>query len=124
MRRESQLDAANPTDRIVLTNQSDQLLARRDGQLLTRKRGALHALEELVHTNLLEQKATTVQDILALTDQVILDRQELVGESAAVTIARCEDREFTLTIHDQDLAKLRHLSFLWWRYLMVTAVAV
>jgi hypothetical protein len=111
-RRECQLDAPNPTNRIVFPNESDQLLTRRDSQFLTRERGSLHALEELVNTDLLEQEASAIQNILAFTNQVVLDWQELVGESAAVTIARGEDCKLTLTIQDEKLAELRHMNFL------------
>lgn len=112
MRGERQLDAANLTPRVVLANQGDQLLATRDGQLLTRERGALHLLEELVHIDLLEQKASGVEDILAFTDHVILDRQELVGQRSTMGITRRENLELALTIHDERLDHSRHGSIL------------
>jgi hypothetical protein len=110
MRRERQLDAANPTPRIVLLDQRDQSLTGRDGQFLTRHRGALHVLEEVVHANLLEQEATTVQNVFALTDQMVLNGQVLVGERATMAVTRSEDPEVTLTIHDQDSVELGHWS--------------
>ena len=110
MRRKRQLDAAHSTDRVVPTDESDQFLGTRDGELLARERGALQVLEELVHVDLLEQKASAVQHVLALTDHVVLDRKELVGQGATMAIPRGVDRELALTIHGQELLELGHLS--------------
>lgn len=124
MRRERQLDAPNPTTRVVLLDESDQLLSASDGQLLTRERGSTHLLEEVVDVDLLEQEPTWVQDILTFADHVILDRKELVGQDTAVRIPGRENLKLTLTVHGQELLKLGHQSSLLWRCLLGTTVAV
>lgn len=108
MRRKRQLDAPNTTDRVILSDESDQLLATRDGQLLAGESGLLQTLEELVHVDLLEQEASGIEDILALADHVVLDRKILISISPTVAITRGEDIEFALTIHGQELLQLRH----------------
>lgn len=114
MRRKRQLDAAHSTNRIVLADERDQLLGTRDGQLLARERGSLQVLEELVHVDLLEQEPPAIQDVLAFTDHVILDREELVGQGSTVGITRRENLELALTIHGQELLELGHLSSFRW----------
>jgi len=110
MRRERQLDASHSTHWVVLLDERDQLLTARDCQPLTRESRPLQVLEEPVHVDLLEQEATTVQNVLAFTYHVILDRKELVGQGATMAIPCRENRELALTIHGQKLLELRHLS--------------
>ena len=111
-RRERQLDAAHPTHRVVLPDQLDQLLNAGDGQLLAGELGVLQVLEELIHSNLLEQEPTWVQDVLTFADHVVLDRQILVGQGTAVAITRGENLKLTITVHGESLLKLGHLSLL------------
>jgi hypothetical protein len=108
MGRERQLDAPNPAARVVLLDESDQLLGASDGQLLTGQRGSTNLLEEGVDVDLLEKEPTWVQNILTLADHVVLDRKELVGQDSAVRISRRENLKLTLTIHGQELLKLGH----------------
>jgi len=124
VRRKRQLDAAHPTDRIVLANERDQLLAARNGQLLTGKLGLLQALEEGVHADLLEQEPARIQDVLAFTHQMILHRKELIGQCSTVRITIGVNLELALTIHSQELLHLRHCLSSLVAYLIGRTVAV
>jgi hypothetical protein len=108
--RQRELNASHPTDRIVLLDERDQLLAARDGQLLAGQPSLLQALEELIHTDLLEQEPSGVEDVLALADHVILHREELIGQRSTVRITVGVNLELALTIHGQELLHLGHLS--------------